>query len=356
MNNFDGINDYANSMFHFEQLHDKWINECVKYLDILFNVKDKIVVDYAFGRGNWSLAFAKLGAKKVISIDASLDNVNKFQNYINKNKIENIEILHGNIMINSIDLEADIVWVYGIIPCIEQLDVFLQKLKFLSSSNAEFLFYTYSKTSLRKHIVTKVREYIQYTNFSSFSKDICKFTNKSRIRARDDLVVDIINWHTKKEFAELLENNGYEISAETIDFYEFQNNKKNSEFTPFQFKAKKGTAKFNMKDEVFPYIEEVNILNIFIDELVHNLTNGDIKKDIIISIHNILYSKEQCEDIIIEIFIYLIAIFKYYNVVSFNETIKNYITLVEKSQAGYPLEISYENCIQKYLVKNNVRY
>jgi hypothetical protein len=55
------INEYTNSMFRYEQLSKRWIASCAAYLQSLFGeeLRGKTVVDYAFGRGNWSLAFLK---------------------------------------------------------------------------------------------------------------------------------------------------------------------------------------------------------------------------------------------------------------------------------------------------------
>lgn len=62
------IGEYANSMFRFEQLHERWIESCTAYLVHLFGerIRDATVVDYAFGRGNWSLTFRHAGTARVI--------------------------------------------------------------------------------------------------------------------------------------------------------------------------------------------------------------------------------------------------------------------------------------------------
>ena len=39
-------------------------------------------MDYGFGRGNWTLAFNKLKAKGVVSIDISKFNVTQLQNIV----------------------------------------------------------------------------------------------------------------------------------------------------------------------------------------------------------------------------------------------------------------------------------
>ena len=45
-------------MFILERLNSNWIKKCKNYLKSIFKnkIKNSIVVDYAFGNGNWSIA------------------------------------------------------------------------------------------------------------------------------------------------------------------------------------------------------------------------------------------------------------------------------------------------------------
>src|SRR3982751_1371916 len=94
----DVLNDYAESMFRFERLHPRWIDNCARYLQHVFGsaMEGKVFLDYAFGRGNWALAALKAGAKKVIAVDAAISNVRRFAEYCNEKGIDAIDIIHGN--------------------------------------------------------------------------------------------------------------------------------------------------------------------------------------------------------------------------------------------------------------------
>src|SRR6185436_19673621 len=96
MNESIKINNYANSMFRYEFLHETWLSACGKYLDYVFGdggIHGRTVVDYAFGRGNWAIAFARCGAERVIAVDSSEDNCRKLRAYCEENKITNVEVI-----------------------------------------------------------------------------------------------------------------------------------------------------------------------------------------------------------------------------------------------------------------------
>src|SRR5215467_12461846 len=94
------IDDYANSMFAYERVHPRWIDSCARYLRYIFGeaIEGKVFLDYAFGRGNWSLAALQAGAKHVVAIDASTANVRRFTDYCREQDIHNIKIILGNIL------------------------------------------------------------------------------------------------------------------------------------------------------------------------------------------------------------------------------------------------------------------
>ena len=89
------IDAYARNMFAYESLHDTWIDKCQGYLEYVFggdSLKGATVIDYAFGRGNWSAAFIQAGAERVYSIDASQHNCDKLKGWCAKNGVKGIEI------------------------------------------------------------------------------------------------------------------------------------------------------------------------------------------------------------------------------------------------------------------------
>src|SRR5688572_17794568 len=127
MSNDQRLNEYSNSMFRYERLSERWIDSCTAYVRALFGaeLRGRTVIDYACGRGNWSLAFLAAGAERVVAIDASTDIVARFKNYCTEHNIRNIEVLSGNVMDQDFAVRGDLVWVYGILPNIADQTTFL---------------------------------------------------------------------------------------------------------------------------------------------------------------------------------------------------------------------------------------
>ena len=96
---------------------ENWIKNCTEYLHSIYgdSIKGKTVVDYGFGRGNWSIAFQRLGAEGVISIDASQSVVDRFNYVLKKIAVSNVEARLANIDDAQIELTSDIVFLYGIL-------------------------------------------------------------------------------------------------------------------------------------------------------------------------------------------------------------------------------------------------
>jgi ribosomal protein L11 methyltransferase len=80
---------------------------CIKALE-KYVEKDSIAVDVGCGSGILAIAAAKLGAKKAIGVDLDPVAVESAIENVGYNNLNNIEILHGNL-IEVIDEKADIV-------------------------------------------------------------------------------------------------------------------------------------------------------------------------------------------------------------------------------------------------------
>jgi predicted RNA methylase len=229
------IDEYARSMFAFDRPHPRWIESCATYLSAIFGsrLKDSVFLDYAFGRGNWSLAALKAGARRVVAIDASETNVRNLDAYCRENGIQDIEIIHGNIMSEAINRKADILWIYGILPCIQDPRPFLTGLAAMrASDSAMALLYAYDAGSLRETVVMAARQACFYQSEKEFAEDSFLFTPRARLRARDDLTAPVIQWQTQDELAELGRTCGY-VTRDTFDDYTHWVTKtKSAEFSP----------------------------------------------------------------------------------------------------------------------------
>jgi hypothetical protein len=229
------IDDYADSMFRFERLYPRWIESCACYLSHIFgaDIKGKVFLDYAFGRGNWSLAALRAGASRVVAIDAAESNVRRFSDYCRTQGISEIEITQGNILKARIDARADVLWVYGILPCIDDCTAFLGELALLRrDDNAVALLYAYDRGSFRQVIVEAARRGVRYRNEQEFSDNSFLFTPQARLRARDDLTAPLVTWFTATELSEVAHCNGYVVRRQELDFQRWRTGVESNEFSP----------------------------------------------------------------------------------------------------------------------------
>jgi hypothetical protein len=232
------IDEYADSMFRFERLHPRWIESCAGYLRYVFGdaIEGRVFLDYAFGRGNWSLAALRAGAARVIAIDASESNVRRFADYCRAQGISRIDILHGDVVKSPVDAQADVLWIYGILPCIEDCSSFLAKLALMRrDDNASALLYTYDRGSLRQVIVESARRGVTYTSEQAFGEDSFLFTPQARLRARDDLTAPLVTWFSAAELHELARRNGLAVRRQVFDFRQWMTGVQSSEFAPHHF-------------------------------------------------------------------------------------------------------------------------
>ena len=236
------IDQYANAMFRFETLHDEWIQKCARYLRMVFGnrLSGAVVVDYAFGRGNWTVAFLKAGAKYVYAVDASKGNVERLKKYCREHDIKAIEVIESNIIDGPIHIRADILWVYGILHHVPQADIFVSRIaKLARNDKSEFLFYAYDRGSIREAIVDATRSVLFCSNEEAFRRLSFGFTPAARLRARDDLAAPYIRWYGLKEFVSLLKRHGVVPLKRVPSFQEFLGNGEYSaEFAPHHLLCK----------------------------------------------------------------------------------------------------------------------
>jgi hypothetical protein len=229
------IDDYAQSMFRFEKINAGWVTRCARYLAHVFGdaIKGATVVDYAFGRGNWSLAFREAGAAKVIAIDAAASNVDRFSSYLQANAIEGIEVTEGNVLEKPIAANADILWVYGILHHIDKPQDFMHSLTNMWRENGKGLglLYAYNDASLRQVVVDLARQALVYDSYDAFLDDSFLFSHHARMRVRDDLTAPHVMWHSPASMAKLLASAGA-VAERCVDSFGAFEKTENAEFRP----------------------------------------------------------------------------------------------------------------------------
>lgn len=232
----DNIDSYSTCMFKYEYLHDSWIDKCSEYLldYVGSSLEGKSVIDYAFGRGNWTAAFLRLNVRKVYAIDASIENCNKFSQWLKYQNIENVEVIHGNIMEFPLNITADFVWAHGILHHLEYPSLFIHRLKTLLKDDQSLIhLYAYNSDSLRSIVVDTMRSLYLFNSEVHFREFSYSFTPQARFRVRDDLTAPVVRWFSCDEMTELMEFNKLSIVKNFHDFGVINGNHTRLEFNPF---------------------------------------------------------------------------------------------------------------------------
>lgn len=308
------IDEYANTMFRFEYLHDKWIDRCAAYLVEVFGsrIRGATVVDYAFGRGNWSVAFSRAGASVVYAIDASKSNVGRFRNYCAAHGVRNVRVIHGNILKSDLDIKADIVWIYGILPMIEESDDFVSRIARMARNDKSlFLFYTYDAGSLREFIVEIARGVLFCKTEAAFRGLSPYFSPPARLRARDDLTSPHIHWHSMTGLSALLQRHGINPVREVRGFdglWRFS--KPRPEFAPLHLICQRAKTKFRPPGPTTPQ-PDLDVLGGMIDALLtHRSVTASEKKKFMIGLLNThfstLYYARNPDEVIIQDFLFVL--------------------------------------------------
>lgn len=267
------IDDYASAMFRYERLHERWIADCTRYLTHLFGerLRDAVVLDYAFGRGNWSVAFRRAGARRVIAVDASLGNVTRFQQECSRLGVDGIDIVHGNFLQQTPALQADLVWAHGIVHHVEDADALINRLaRCLQPAEGLLHLYAYDSGSLREWVVETARRAVPILSETAFRELSLALSPRARLRARDDLTAPVIRWYSTGQLAGLLRRHGLHIIRQDADFPSFLDGESRcAEFSPHHLLCGPSSARaIAPKDSARPAPEDLVILRQLGDALL----------------------------------------------------------------------------------------
>jgi hypothetical protein len=374
MTEAEKIDEYANSMFAMEQFNEAWINECAQYIKYLFGnqVIGKTIVDYAFGRGNWALAFLKAGARKVVAIDASRSNISRFNTYLQENRIQGIELIHGNILYDQLSCKGDIIWLYGIMPVISDEVTFLKRILTLSDNNQLlFYIYYYNAPSPRQFIVETCRRILRYETMAGFLDNAFLFVRQARMRARDDLVAPHVKFYTIKQLVDLLNSVGLYPIRKDIDFSEFQTGIAGEEFYPHQLLCVTAPDKEKPTYDIAgPFEDEIKILYILSNMVLGNPSLSDEgRKRLAIGLYNTHFANLkpgfQVRETLVEDFLFLASALLHNEYLSGltmprPEELERYMVLLADAVCDNPgrvkaLETIGHNTISEYLCTHRVR-
>ena len=308
-------NAYANAMFRHERLHDAWLDGCAAYLRHVFGdrLADASVIDYGFGRGNWALAFLRAGARNVVAVDASIDNVRRLDDYCTDNDIGGVRVVHGDLVQAPIEARADIVWIYGVLQHVPQALALLQGLAALAKSD-ETLFYVYAYNAgcLRQFTVETARRLWRYKNETEFLRDSAALARPARLRARDDLTAPHIVWYTADGLSTLLDAAGLAPVSAATGFDRYQQGCRNDEFNPHELVCGLTPATGGM-DVVSPahnYTSDLEVLQAMAGPLFVAPMDDEVRRLTALGLMNAHFANladdRRCNCAIVEVFLFLL--------------------------------------------------
>ena len=202
---------YSSELFQGSELTEDWIEKCAAYLRFIFgeSLDGERVLDYGFGRGNWSLAFEKLGATRVNAVDISQRNVEVFSRIVAERSLDNcIKCYQSDFQKrNQLLVGHSLIWLYGIFQHLnEPKELLINILK--SDTHAEHgLLYAYEKNSIRSHVIAAFREFMDAPlDPAVLSKSKSSFTDvRTFRRCIDDYCAPTVNFFEESEIFELFE-------------------------------------------------------------------------------------------------------------------------------------------------------
>lgn len=226
-----------------ERLNDARIAACAGYLKAVFGdrLAGRTVVDYGFGRGDWSLAFLRAGAGRVVAVDTGRDDAARLGEYCDDYAVDDVEIVRGNAEAGPVEAAGDIVWLYDALHRIKAPDTFIERIAALApGEDALFYVHAYDRHSPREFVVETSRELTGYRTEDEFRRDAPYLTRAARLRARDDLPAPHIAWYTARELTALLARHGLGPLARYRGFEAHLSGVVPEEFVPHQWLCGRG--------------------------------------------------------------------------------------------------------------------
>ena len=298
------INEYHQHMFKFDYPNSAWVKSCAAYLNEIFpdGVKNKIVIDYGFGQGNWSLAFLELGAKHVIAIDASTSAVESFSKYASEKHIDNITIVLGNTDEETLNYTADIIFLYGILHHVDKPQRLLDcAFKMCVSEDSQVLVYSYNADSLRQTIVNIARTAAVNTQ-NVIGKIALTLHPDARIRAMDDISAANVNFWTNEELEFLLRSTGLSITKQLVDFARFENKAYVPEFEPYVFIASPSDEEIvATTPQISPNLPDLMHINALAQIVIKEL-NEEERIHFISGLFNTLFAFQRGQNYFLQLF------------------------------------------------------
>lgn len=341
------INEYANSMFRHEAMPEAWLAQCTAYVQHLFGTSlvGKTVVDYAFGRGNWSVAFLRAGAAKVIAIDAAPDNVSRFSAYCQAQQLTGIEVVHGNVLDAPLPpIQADLIWAYGILHHLPNPGAFLDAIRPWLLPQGQLYVYAYNAPSLRSLLVNAARAVTVFTQESAFAQVAPSLIRPARMRLRDDWVAPVVDFYTWPQLTELLKAHGfYPLRDADIDFQEFLTGQAPWDFYPHQVLCSLTPPSEDVTAQSRPECgisEELQHLETLLTALLSGTSPQSTQIAQLVGLMNTYYAHVglSMDQTLLELALYSVWAVRDTPQASLTPTVQDWLTLVTASSQDLPRE------------------
>jgi len=339
------INEYANSMFRHEAMPEAWLAQCTAYVQKLFGTSlvGKTVVDYAFGRGNWSVAFLRAGAAKVIALDAAPDNVARFSAYCKEQGLSGIDVRHGNVLEADIPgIQADLIWAYGILHHLPQPGAFLDAIRPWLLPQGHLYVYAYNAPSLRSLLVNTARSVTVFHQEAAFTQVAPSLIRPARMRLRDDWVAPVVDFYTWPQLTQLLEAHGfYPTRSADMDFQEFLTGHAPWDFYPHQVLcglAPQANPEAPQPRPACPISEELQHLETLLAPLFQDALPQSVQINRVIGLMNTYYAHVglSMDQTLLELLLYCVWAHRDDPHASQNPTVQDWLALVAASIQDLP--------------------
>ena len=202
---------YSDVLFEDSQLTEEWISKCAAYLEQVFGreLSNEIVLDYGFGRGNWSLAFAQLKAKQIFAVDISFTNIKRFTSFLSNKKVfDQITCLESDYQGMSPHIEKhSLIWIYGVLQHLKDPGNLFKNLSRVSDKPVSGLVYAYEKGSIRYEIIEAFRQFLVNPLIPTILRENkARFVNQRAYnRCVDDYCAPTVKFFDELEVRNLIE-------------------------------------------------------------------------------------------------------------------------------------------------------
>ncbi len=358
--------DFTERDCHPDWPHDRRIEQCVGILQTIFgdSLKHARVLDYGCGRGEWSLAFLRAGARQVVSVDADINKVRHVHNYSRQKRIDGIEVLHGDLLCQNVSTgTADIVWLHDVLHHVSRPLALLQILRdIMTGPTSQMLVRVRDAGSLRQFTIELARLLYARPDRQSFDIDALSLAPAARLGLGDDLLARQVEWFTAAGFAEMLSGAGLEPVARVTALGQASG----AEFQPHAALCRHVPAEdaIAWEEPNRDYAQDLIVLKAMAREVDFALSDKAFRRQVALGLLNTHFAHGNGDstgkDLAVELFLYLWRVLEIHgDVEQMDGLARNFVALAGASTADAPRDhlpaATHPSGLAAYLRENAIR-